>query len=89
MQETRLKEIFDSIPTLDELHALGGEGLKADIILEDLEKDKKLYMLKKLIMALVRGLNSNPAAIIKKIVGLVSDFYKRPNVETPAKAALD
>ncbi|KAG5012609.1 hypothetical protein JHK82_024752 [Glycine max] len=88
-RETRLKEIFDSIPTLDELHALGGEGLKADIILEDLEKDKKLYMLKKLIMALVRGLNSNPAAIIKKIVGLVSDFYKRPNVESPAKAALD
>ena len=28
-------------------------------------------MLKKLIMALVRGLNSNPAAIIKKIAGLV------------------
>ena len=71
MQETRLKELFDCIPTLDELHALGGEGLKADIILEDLEKDKKLYMLKKLIMALVRGLNTNPAAIIKKIVGLV------------------
>ncbi|KAH1144222.1 hypothetical protein GYH30_034453 [Glycine max] len=87
--ETRLKELFDSIPTLDELHALGGEGFKADIILVDSEKDKKLSMLKKLIMALVRGLNSNPAAIIKKIAGLVSDFYKRPNVESPAKAALD
>ncbi|KAL2594226.1 hypothetical protein AAZV13_12G176900 [Glycine max] len=87
--ETRLKELFDSIPTLDELHALGGEGFKADIILVDSEKDKKLSMLKKLIMALVRGLNSNPAAIIKKIAGLVSDFYKCPNVESPAKAALD
>ncbi|XP_029130878.1 probable serine/threonine-protein kinase SIS8 isoform X5 [Cajanus cajan] len=87
--ETRLKELFDSIPSLDELHALGGEGFKADIILVDSEKDKKLSMLKQLIVALVRGLNSNPAAIIKKIAGLVSDFYKRPNVESPAKAALD
>ncbi|XP_027340309.1 probable serine/threonine-protein kinase SIS8 isoform X9 [Abrus precatorius] len=87
--ETRLKELFDGIPTLDELHALGGEGFKADIILVDSEKDKKLSMLKQLIVALVRGLNSNPAAIIKKIAGLVSDFYKRSNVESPAKAALD
>ncbi|RDY12432.1 Serine/threonine-protein kinase EDR1, partial [Mucuna pruriens] len=87
--ETRLKELFDSIPTLDELHALGGEGFKADIILVDSEKDKKLSMLKQLIVALVRGLNSNPAAIIKKIAGLVSDFCKRSNVESPAKAALD
>ncbi|KAH1257542.1 hypothetical protein HKD37_03G007480 [Glycine soja] len=62
--ETRLKELFDSIPTLDELHALGGEGFKANIILVDSKKDKKLSMLKKLIMALVRGLNSNPTAII-------------------------
>ncbi|RZC19977.1 hypothetical protein D0Y65_006708 [Glycine soja] len=62
--ETRLKELFDSIPTLDELHALGGEGFKANIILVDSKKDKKLSMLKKLIMALVRGLNSNPTTII-------------------------
>ncbi|KAL9322380.1 hypothetical protein ACSQ67_010433 [Phaseolus vulgaris] len=80
---------FDNIPTLDELHALSGEGFKADIILVDSEKDKKLSMLKQLIVALVKGLNSNPAAIIKKIAGLVSDFYKRPNAESPAKAALD
>ncbi|XP_027340303.1 serine/threonine-protein kinase EDR1 isoform X3 [Abrus precatorius] len=89
IQSFRLKELFDGIPTLDELHALGGEGFKADIILVDSEKDKKLSMLKQLIVALVRGLNSNPAAIIKKIAGLVSDFYKRSNVESPAKAALD
>ncbi|CAJ2660614.1 serine/threonine-protein kinase EDR1-like isoform X2 [Trifolium pratense] len=87
--ETRLKELFDSIPTLDELHALGGEGYRADIILVDLEKDKKLSMLKQLIVTLVKGLNSNPAAIVKKIAGLVSDFYKRPSVESPAKAAFD
>lgn len=52
---------------MDELHALGEEGYRADIILVDLEKDKKLSMLKQLIVALVKGLNSNPAAIIKKI----------------------
>ncbi|KAJ7981582.1 putative Protein kinase [Quillaja saponaria] len=87
--EKRLKELFDSIPTLDDLHALGREGFRADIILVDAEKDKKLSMLKQLIMSLVRGLNSNPASMIKKIAGLVSDFYKRPNVESPAKAALE
>ncbi|XP_044502617.1 probable serine/threonine-protein kinase SIS8 isoform X2 [Mangifera indica] len=87
--DKRLKELFDSIPSLDELHALGGEGYKADIILVDTEKDKKLSMLKQLIMALVKGLNSNPAAMIRKIAGLVCDICKRPNVESPAKAALE
>ncbi|XP_031256032.1 serine/threonine-protein kinase EDR1-like isoform X2 [Pistacia vera] len=87
--DKRLKELFDNIPSLDELHALGAEGYKADIILVDAEKDKKLSMLKQLILALVKGLNSNPAAMIKKIAGLVSDFYKRPNLESPAKAALE
>ncbi|KAI9177115.1 hypothetical protein LWI28_011259 [Acer negundo] len=87
--DKRLKEIYDDIPTLDELHALVGEGFKADIILVDATKDKKLSMLKQLIVASVKGLNSNPAAMIKKIAGLVSEFYKRPNVESPAKAALE
>ncbi|KAH9791347.1 protein kinase domain-containing protein [Citrus sinensis] len=88
-KDKRLKELFDSIPTVDELHALGGEGHRADIILVDSKKDKKLSMLKQLIVALVKGLNSNPAAMIKKIAGLVADFYKRPSVESPAKAALE
>ncbi|XP_024185124.1 serine/threonine-protein kinase EDR1 isoform X5 [Rosa chinensis] len=87
--EKRLKEGFDDIPTLEELHALEAEGLKADIILVDTAKDKKLSMLKQLIAALVKGLNSNPHAMIKKIAGLVSDVYKRPNSESPAKAALE
>ncbi|KAF9669439.1 hypothetical protein SADUNF_Sadunf14G0107700 [Salix dunnii] len=87
--DKRLKELFDDIPTLDELHSLGVEGCKADIILVDAKKDKKLSMLKQLIVPLVKGLNSNPAAMIKKIAGLVADFYKRPNVESPAKAALE
>lgn len=76
MQDKRLKELFDSIPSLDELHALGGEGYKADIILVDTEKDKKLSMLKQLIMALVKGLNSNPAAMIRKIAGLVKSSLR-------------
>ncbi|KAG6722934.1 hypothetical protein I3842_03G186300 [Carya illinoinensis] len=87
--EKRLKELFDAIPTLDELHALGGEGFKADIILVDSEKDRKLSLLKHLIVTLVKGLNSNPPAMIKKIAGLVADVYERPNLESPAKAALE
>lgn len=88
--EKRLKDHFDEIPTLDELHALELEGLRADIILVDAQKDKKLSMLKQLIVALVKGLNSNPATVIKKIAGLVSDFYKRPNLElSPTKTALE
>ncbi|XVF14576.1 hypothetical protein REPUB_Repub09cG0073000 [Reevesia pubescens] len=87
--DKRLKELFDTIPTLEELHVLGGEGYRADIILVDAEKDKKLTMLKQLIVALVKGLNSNPAAMIKKIAGLVSDFYKRTPAGSPAKAAVE
>ncbi|KAJ9147114.1 hypothetical protein P3X46_029312 [Hevea brasiliensis] len=87
--DKRLKDLFDSIPTLEELRALDGEGFKADIIFVDSKKDKKLSMLKQLIVALVKGLNSNPAAMIKKIAGLVSDFYKRANVESPAKSSLE
>ncbi|KAL4289703.1 hypothetical protein GQ457_14G002350 [Hibiscus cannabinus] len=85
----RLKEIFDSIPTLEELYALGGEGYRADIILVDAEKDKKLSMLKQLIVALVKGLNSNPAAMVKKISEMVSDFHKRQTADSPAKTALE
>ncbi|XP_035538815.1 probable serine/threonine-protein kinase SIS8 isoform X2 [Juglans regia] len=87
--EKRLKELFDAIPTLDELHALGGEGFKAEIILVDSDKDRKLSLLKHLIVTLVKGLNSNPPAMIKKISGLVADVYERPNLESPAKAALE
>lgn len=87
--EKRLKEVFGNIPTMDELYALAGEH-RADVILVDAEKDKKLSWLKQLIMTLVKGLKSNPAAMIKKIAGLVSDFYKRQNSElSPAKAALE
>ncbi|XP_042505739.1 probable serine/threonine-protein kinase SIS8 [Macadamia integrifolia] len=88
--DKKLKEHFHSIPSPDELYAIGMEGPRADIILVDAEKDKKLSMLKQPIAALARGLNSNPAAMIKKIAGWVSDFYKRPSSElSPAKAALE
>ena len=69
-----MKELFESIPTIDELHALAGEGNRADIILVDSKKDKKLSMLKQWIVTLVKGFNSNPAAVIKKIAGLVITF---------------
>lgn len=77
-QEKRLKERFDDIPTLDELHALELEGLGADVILVDAKKDKKLTMLKQLIVTLVKGLNSSPAAMIKKIAGLVGNYIPFP-----------
>jgi hypothetical protein len=56
---------------LDELQALGGEGFRADVIVVDAKKDRKLSMLKQLIVTLVKGLNANLAAIIKKIAVLV------------------
>jgi len=70
VQERRLKELFDIIPSFDDLYALRSEGLRADVILVD-DKDKKLSMLKQLTVTLVKGLSSNPAAVIKKIAGLV------------------
>ncbi|KAL9691984.1 hypothetical protein QQ045_012413 [Rhodiola kirilowii] len=88
--EKRLKELFSCVPSLDELFALENEDVRPDIILVDVNKDKKLLMLKELVVALVRGLNSNPSAIIKKIARLVSDFYKQPSSEpSPIKAALE
>nr|GLL34675.1 serine/threonine-protein kinase EDR1-like isoform X1 [Ipomoea trifida] len=88
--ERRLKELFDDIPTFGELRSLELEGIRADVILVDGKKDKKLSMIKQLTVALVKGLNSNPAAKIKKIARLVSDFYKRPNSElSPAKAPVE
>ncbi|GAB2274721.1 hypothetical protein Dimus_009493 [Dionaea muscipula] len=88
--DKRLRDMFDRLPTLDELLALEAEGFRADIIFVDAQRDKKLSMLKQLIITLVRGLNSYPATMIKKIAALVSDFYKRPNLDSsPAKAALE
>ena len=72
MQDKKLKECFDTIPSPDDLYSLGIEGFKAEIILVDLEKDKKLSAIKQLSVALVKGLNSNLAAMIKKLAGLVS-----------------
>ncbi|KAK1258673.1 Serine/threonine-protein kinase CTR1 [Acorus gramineus] len=86
--EKKLKELFKTIPSPDELYSSGAGGVKADIILVDAEKDKRLAMLKNLTVALVKG--SNPASLIKKIAGLVIDFYKRPIPEfSPAKAAFE
>ena len=75
LQEKRLKERFDTIPSPDDLYSLGIEGFKAEIILVDIERDKKISALKQLCTALVKGLNSNPAAMIKKVAGLVSSLW--------------
>ncbi|KAJ4782032.1 hypothetical protein LUZ62_066289 [Rhynchospora pubera] len=88
--EKKLKELFQTIPTPDDLQLLGVDGLKAELILVDTEKDKRLSMLKQLSLALVKGLSSNPASLIKKLAGLVSDFYKRSNPQmSPMKASPD
>ncbi|XP_064959288.1 U-box domain-containing protein 51-like isoform X2 [Musa acuminata AAA Group] len=88
--DKKLKELFDTIPSPDELFSLGMEMSMADIILVDAERDKKLSMLKQLSAAMVKGIYANPALVIKKIAGLVFDFYKRPNSElSPAKASVD
>ncbi|CAN6482864.1 unnamed protein product [Victoria cruziana] len=70
LPETKLKELFHNVPSIDELYSMGLEGLKADVILVDSEKDKKLSKLKNFIMALVKGLHSNPTSMIKKIAGV-------------------
>ncbi|KAL6629406.1 hypothetical protein ACP70R_029171 [Stipagrostis hirtigluma subsp. patula] len=86
--EKKLKERFNTIPSPEDLYSLGIEGFKAEIILVDLERDKKLSALKQLCTALVKGLTSNPAAVIKKVAGLVSDFFKRPNPQlSPARTS--
>ncbi|XP_064964427.1 serine/threonine-protein kinase EDR1 isoform X7 [Musa acuminata AAA Group] len=88
--DKKLKELYETIPSPDDIYSLGMEGFKADIILVDAEKDKKLCMLKQLSAAMVKGLHSNPAFLIKKIAGLVFDAYKRPTSElSPAKAAAE
>lgn len=79
--ETRFKEFYDTVPPLDEIQCLDLEGLRPTVILVDTHKDKKLSMLKQLAQTLVKGLSSSPAALIKKIAGLVCDFYKGPNLE--------
>lgn len=71
MQEKGLKELFDMIPSLDELYAMDLKGIALDVVIVDLRKDKKLSMLKQLTLTLVKGLRSNPVAVIKKIAGLV------------------
>ncbi|XP_022870730.1 serine/threonine-protein kinase EDR1-like isoform X1 [Olea europaea var. sylvestris] len=86
--EKKLKELYEDIPTLEELQALELEGLRAEVILVDAVKDKKLSLLKQLIEALVKGLN--PAAMIKKIAELVSDVYGRSNSTlSPKKTVLE
>ncbi|KAM3362123.1 serine/threonine-protein kinase EDR1 isoform X1 [Capsicum galapagoense] len=80
--ERRFKELFDTIPSLDELYALETEGLRPNVILVNMHKDKKLSMLKQLTLTLVKGLSSTPAVVVKKIAGLVCNFYKHPKYKS-------
>ena len=66
--------MFYRLPSLEELSRLEAEGLRADIIIVNAKKDKKLLRLKQLTLALVN--NSNPAAMIKKIAGLVRILHR-------------
>ncbi|KAL8140442.1 hypothetical protein V2J09_006463 [Rumex salicifolius] len=87
--DRRLKQMFHRLPTLEELSQLEAEGFRADVIVVDSQKDHKLLRLKQLITALLIGLHSNPSAIIKKISGVVSDYYKQPNLESLGRAAIE
>lgn len=87
--DKKLKEIFPTIPSLNDLQSLEADGLKPDIIVVDVEKDKKIFMLKQLSGALVKGLN-NPALVIKKIAGLVFDCFKGQNPDvSPGRASAE
>lgn len=88
--DKKLKETFPTIPSVDDLQTLEADGLKADIIIVDTERDKKVFMLKQLSAALVKGLSSSPALVIKKIAGLVFDCFKRQNPDaSPAKGSIE
>jgi hypothetical protein len=78
VQDKKLKARFSAIPTPDELSALGPECVRADAVLVDAEKDKRVAKLKQFTIALVKGLTSNPASMIKKIAEVVrySTFVK-------------
>ncbi|KAL0305625.1 UNVERIFIED_CONTAM: hypothetical protein Sradi_5979800, partial [Sesamum radiatum] len=76
---------FGSLPFQIASQTLWDTGKIAEAIPDGfyfVNPDKKLSMLKQLATTLVKGLNSNPAAIIKKIAGLVCDFFKRPKLES-------
>lgn len=80
------KARFSRIPSLDDLCSLAAEGFKADAIIVDAEKDKRLAKLKQFTVASVKGLSSNPASMIKKIADVVCEFYGGPLSEaSPVK----
>ncbi|GLJ15497.1 hypothetical protein SUGI_0254480 [Cryptomeria japonica] len=81
-----VKARFSRIPSLEELCSLAAEGFKADAVIVDAEKDKRLAKLKQFTVASVKGLSSNPASMIKKIADVVCEFYGGPLSEaSPVK----
>lgn len=73
-QDDRLNH-FKSIPTLEELRALGDEGLKADVIVVDLDKDNKIKWLKKLAIVLERSNPAKAVRIIGDLVRIITKIY--------------
>lgn len=73
MQDKKLKELFATIPSPDDIFSLGVLGHRAEFILVDAEKDKSLSILKKFSAAtLVKCQYSNPSFVVKKIARIVS-----------------
>eukprot|EP00252_Welwitschia_mirabilis_P027989 TRINITY_DN9886_c0_g1_i1.p1 TRINITY_DN9886_c0_g1~~TRINITY_DN9886_c0_g1_i1.p1 ORF type:complete len:856 (-),score=182.72 TRINITY_DN9886_c0_g1_i1:397-2964(-) len=88
--DQRLKARYTTVPTLDELSALASEGIRADPILVDAEKDKRVAKLKQYTIASVKGLSSNATLAIKKIAEVVCEFYGGPHVEAgPSKLSAE
>ncbi|KAM0004766.1 hypothetical protein Hdeb2414_s0018g00526911 [Helianthus debilis subsp. tardiflorus] len=76
LPERRLKEKFDMIPSLEDLHAFELNGFKLSVIVVDLHKDKKVSMLQQLALTLPKGLTLNLAVVIKKIGELELSYVK-------------
>ncbi|EOA26721.1 hypothetical protein CARUB_v10022809mg [Capsella rubella] len=78
--------LSESIPTLEEIDALGEERLKADVICVNFEVDKQLTLIMEYYIRLVEGLHSEPVTVIKKTAGLVADVYKGRHLPIQARS---
>ncbi|KAK6150008.1 hypothetical protein DH2020_017533 [Rehmannia glutinosa] len=71
--ERRFKELFDTIPSIDELQTLDSEGLRPNVILVDTRKDKKLSMLKQLAITLVCDFFKRPKLETDHVKGALEE----------------
>ncbi|KAG6477482.1 hypothetical protein ZIOFF_066749 [Zingiber officinale] len=73
--DKKLMELFNTIPSPDDVYSLGLEGSKADIILVDFDKDKKLSMLKQLSAAMVFDFYKRPNSEITTTKTSTDDIF--------------